>query len=96
SITKSARTSVVIECTIEGRSMADQYVHWYRRKEDSKNLEWILYYQTPSNYKNGQDFQNGFSAIKTKDANNCILVLRYPSEKDSGTYFCADSTDTLH
>uniref|UniRef100_A0A9L0I8U6 Ig-like domain-containing protein n=1 Tax=Equus asinus TaxID=9793 RepID=A0A9L0I8U6_EQUAS len=86
SVTKRARSSVVITCDIKQSS---DYVHWYRYQEGTAPQR-LLYYQF-SSAKFVVD--SGISSEKyhafEDTGRTCKLFIKILEERDSAVYYCA-------
>uniref|UniRef100_A0A4W3J0P9 Ig-like domain-containing protein n=1 Tax=Callorhinchus milii TaxID=7868 RepID=A0A4W3J0P9_CALMI len=84
SMIKNQGKTAKITCTMHGKSMGEDYVHWYLGNP-GKGLQWILY-NKGTKIETSPDFPRRFSAVKSGDSS--ILTITKVNPNDSGIYYC--------
>ncbi|XP_053449453.1 immunoglobulin lambda-1 light chain-like [Nycticebus coucang] len=83
-VTVSVGESTTLRCSMQGGTIGDYYLNWYRKTQDGA-LTFI--YRESNTY--GPGFTDGFTGAVDNQNNQVVLIISKVSERDEGLYYCA-------
>uniref|UniRef100_A0A5F8AKP4 Ig-like domain-containing protein n=1 Tax=Macaca mulatta TaxID=9544 RepID=A0A5F8AKP4_MACMU len=75
-----------LKCSVKGEAISNYYINWYR-KTQGNTMTFI--YREKGIY--GPGFKDNFQGDIDTEENQAVLKILAPSERDEGSYYCANA-----